>query len=156
MVGQDVDERGALHPVGMVEAHACDGAGAAVMPGREEVAITELLHHLDLVLRHRAERVVDAVGAGIVRADAVAVAAQIGRDDMKMLGEPVGDLVPGDMRHWVAVQQQQRWAVAAVAQMDARAAVIGGRGLDIRRREALEHGAALRSRRDRSIALKRL
>ena len=156
MVGQDIDQRGALHPVGVVEAHARDGAGAAIMPGGEELAIAELLHHLHLVLRHRAERVVDAVRAGIVGADAVAIAAQIGGDDMEMLGEPVGDLVPGDMRHRVAVQQQQRRPVAAVAQMDTRPAEAGGGGLDIGCREALEHGAALRSRRHRSIALKRL
>ena len=95
VVGQDVDQRRALHPVGMVEAHARGGAGAAVVAGDKELAVAELLHDLDLVLRHRPERIVDVVRPGVLGADAVAVAAQIGGDDMEMLGEPVGDLVPG-------------------------------------------------------------
>ena len=94
MVRQDVDQRRFLHPVGVVEAHAGGGAGAAVVPGDEELAVAELFHDLDLVLRHRAERVVDAVRALVVGADAVAIAAQIGGDDMEMLGQAVGDLVP--------------------------------------------------------------
>ena len=58
---------------------------------------------------------------GVVRPDAVAVAAQIGADDVKMLGQTRRDLVPRDMGQRVAVQQQQRRAVAAMAQMNARA-----------------------------------
>ena len=94
MVRQYVDQRGALHPVGVVEAHARGGAGAAVVAGDEELAIAELLHDLDLVLRHRPERIVDVVRTGVIGADAVAITAQIGGDDVKMLGEPIGDLAP--------------------------------------------------------------
>ena len=54
-----------------------DGAGAAIMPGGEELAIAELLHHLHLVLRHRAERVVNPVRAGIVGADAKALKPEL-------------------------------------------------------------------------------
>ena len=78
-------------------------------------------------------------GAVVVGADAVAVAAQIAGDDMEMLGQAVGDLVPHDMRHRVAVQQQQGRAVAAVAQMDARAAEVGGGSLDLGAGKAFEH-----------------
>ena len=104
MVRQDVDDGDALDPVGMVETHARYGAGAAVMAGDEEFAVAEPLHDLDLVLRHRAERVIDVVVATLVRADAVAIAAQIRGDDMEALGEPAGDLVPRDMAQRVAVQ----------------------------------------------------
>src|SRR6266446_1596427 len=123
----------------MVEAHAGGGAGASVMPGDKEFAIAERFHHLDLVLCHRPERIVDVVFAAIVGADAIAVAAQIRRDDMKALGETAGDLVPRDMGQRVAVQQQQRRAVAAMSQMDAGAA----RG-DLRPSKAFEHSALRR------------
>jgi len=121
MVWQDVDQRGALYPVGMVEAQAGCRAGTAIVAGDEELAIAERLHDLDLVLRHRAERVVDVVGPGVIRADTVAIAAQIACDDMEMLGQPIGDLVPGDMGQRVAVQQQQGRTVTAMPQVNARA-----------------------------------
>ena len=91
------------------------GAPAAVMAGDVEAVVTERRHHLDLVLRHRPERVVDAVGF-LRRGRAVAVAAQVGGDDMELLGQSRRDLVPGHMGQRVAVQQQQRRAIAAMAQ----------------------------------------
>src|SRR5438552_7030442 len=106
----------------MVETHAGSGSGTAIMAGDKEFAVAERLHDLDLVLCHRPERIVDVVFAAIVGADAVAVAAQIRRDNMKALGQTVSDLVPGDMGQRVAVQQQQRRAVATVSQMDSGAA----------------------------------
>ena len=105
VIGQDVDDRRPLDPLGMVEAHAMHGAGAAVMAGGEELAVSELLHDFDLVLRHRAERIVDVVLAAVLGPDAVTIAAQIGGDDMEPLGEAAGDLVPGDMGQRIAVQQ---------------------------------------------------
>src|SRR6516225_826976 len=134
VVGQNVDQSRSLYPVGVVEAHACGGAGAAVVSGDKELAVAELVHDLDLVLRHRPERIIDVVFAGVIWADAVAITAQIGCDDMKTLGQAWGDLVPGDMGQRDAVQQPQRRAVAAVPQMDSCAA-----GLDFRAGEALEH-----------------
>src|SRR3984893_18061408 len=146
VVGQNVDQRSALHPVGMVEAHAGGGAGASVMPGDKEFAIAERLHNLDLVLCHRPERIVDVVFAAIIGADAVAVAAQIGGDDVKPFGETAGELVPGDMGQRIAVQQQQRRAVATVPQMDAGAA-----GGDLRPRKPYEHSALPTVRRPRNL-----
>ena len=78
----------------------------AIVPGHEKLAVAELFHHLDLVMRHRPERVVDVVGPAILGTDAVAIAAQIGGDDMEMLGEAVGDLAPRGVGQRVAVQQQ--------------------------------------------------
>ncbi len=144
MVRQDVDQRGAPHPIRVVEAHARGGARAAVVPGNEEPAVAELFHHLDLVLRHRPERIVDVVGAGFVRADTVAIAPEIGGDDVEMLGETARDLAPGHMGQRVAVQQQQGRPVAAMAQVDARAAKDGGGGFDIGSGKPFEHGCLLR------------
>jgi hypothetical protein len=86
VVGQNIDQRSPLDPLGVVEAHARGGTGTAVMPGNKEFAVAELFHDLDLVLRHRPERIIDAVLAGIVGPHAVAIAAQIGGDDMEALG----------------------------------------------------------------------
>src|SRR5439155_27272229 len=72
-------------------------------------------------------------------ADAVAIAAEIGSDHVKVLGEPAHDLVPRHMRQRVAVQEQQRRSVAAMPQMDAGAAKRGGSGLDLGAGEAFEH-----------------
>ena len=55
------------------------------------------------------------------RGGAVAVAAQVGGDDVEALGERGGKLVPGDVGQRVAVQKQKRRAAAAVAQADAGA-----------------------------------
>jgi hypothetical protein len=46
------------------------------------------------------------------RPDAVAVAAQVGRDHGELPGQHRGDPVPGGMGLRVAVQQQYGWAVA--------------------------------------------
>ena len=139
MVRQYVDQRGALHPVGVVEAHARGGAGAAIVSGHEKLAVAELFHDRDLVLRHRPERVIDIVWAGLVRPDAVAIAAQVGGDDMEILAQPVRDLAPGGMGQRIAVQQQQGRAVATMAQIDARAAKGGGGGLDLGPGKPFEH-----------------
>src|SRR6202030_4746152 len=97
----------------VVETHAVSGAGAAVVAGGEELAVAEILHDFDLVLRHRAERIVDVVLAAVFGSDAVAVTPQIRRDDVKTLGEAPCDLAPGDMGEWIAVQQQQWRGLAA-------------------------------------------
>src|SRR5436190_8089756 len=103
VVGEDVYDSRPLDPLGMIEAHASGGAGAAVMPGDKEFAIAELLHDFDLVLRHRAERIIDVVLARIVGADTIAIAAQISRDDVEMFGQTRRYPVPGDVGQRVAV-----------------------------------------------------
>ena len=56
------------------------------------------------------------VGATIGGADAVAVTAKVGRDNPESLRQTTGDLVPRRMCERVAVQQQERRAVAAMTQ----------------------------------------
>jgi hypothetical protein len=70
----------------MVEAHTVHGAAAAVMPRDVETVIAERLHHLDLILRHRPERIIRALRL-LGRGRAVAIAAQIGGNNMKPLGQ---------------------------------------------------------------------
>ena len=103
---------------------------AAIVAGDIKAVVAERPHHFDLVLGHGAERVVRAVRL-LRRRRTVAVAAQIGRHDMKPLGQARRHLVPRNMGQRVAVQKQQRRPAAAVAQADARAA-----RLDVGQREA--------------------
>ena len=90
------------------------GAAAAVVAGDEKAAVAEGLHHLDLVVCHGAERVVDAAGF-LGRGGAVAIAAEVGSNDMEVLGQARRHRVPGDVSERVAVQQKQRRTVAAMA-----------------------------------------
>jgi hypothetical protein len=62
--------------------------------------------------------VVRPVLAWILWAGAIAVPAQVGGDDREMLRESIGDLVPGDMRQRIAVEQEQRRPVAAFDVVD--------------------------------------
>ena len=126
-VGPDIVVRQHIHdgrldqPLRMIEAHAVRRAPAAVVAGDEISPVAELLHHLDHVLRHGAETVVDVVGAGLGQR-AVAIAAQIGQHDVIALREPRRDLVPAHVALGIAVQQKQRRARSAMTHADRRAA----------------------------------
>ena len=63
MLRDDVEDRRARHLVRMVEAHAVQHARAAVVAGGVEARKAERRHHLDLVLRHGAERIAGMVVA---------------------------------------------------------------------------------------------
>jgi hypothetical protein len=118
----------------VIEAHARGGAGATVTTGDHELAVAKLLHHLDLVERHGAEGIVDVVLTTFLRADIVAIAAQVGANDMEVLGEPACDAMPRHVGQRIAMQQQERRPVAAMAQVNARAT-----GFDLRAVESFEH-----------------
>ncbi len=90
---------------------------AAVVAGKEEALVTEIGHHLDHILGHDAEAVVDEIGAGLGQR-AVAVAAQICEHHVITRSQPRSDGVPQHMIVRVAMQQQQRRARAAVAHAD--------------------------------------
>ena len=137
MLRDDVLDRGAQHFLGMIEAHAVHDARAAVVAGGKEAVEAERRHHLDIVLRHRAERIVRVIRLAR-RLLAVAIAAQVGRHHGEFLRKARRELVPGEMRERIAVQQQQRRPAAAMHGHDARAG-----GLDFGAGEAVHlHGAA--------------
>ena len=121
---------------GMIEAHAMQHAAAAVVAGGHKAIKPERRHHLDLVLRHGAERI-----AGMILAAGwffgIAVAAQIGGDHGEFARQRRRNLEPRQMIKWIAVHQQNRRSVAADHRDDARAA-----GLDFRTLEAVEHKGA--------------
>ena len=132
MLRQDVEDRGARHLVGMVEAHAVQHARAAVVAGGEKALEAERRHHLDLVLRHGAEGIVRVVVAAR-RLFGIAIAAQIGGDHGEVLRQPWREFPPGQMAERIAVHEQQRRPAAAMHSDDARA-----RGLDLGAGKAFE------------------
>jgi len=108
-------------------------AGAAVVAHDVEAIEAQRRHHLDLVLGGGALAVVaEVVGS---RLAAVAVAAQVGCHHRVVRGQRGRHHVPHHVALRVAVEQQERRALAALHQIDG-----GGRGLDLRLREAVEHG----------------
>jgi hypothetical protein len=133
MLRNDVHDRRARDLGRMVEAHAVQHAGAAVVAGGEEFIVTERGHDLDLVLRHGAKRIAGMVVAAR-RLFGIAVAAQIGQDHAELLDQRRRHLGPVQMGEWIAVHQQQRRPAAAGQRNDARA-----RGLNIGAGKAVEH-----------------
>jgi len=115
----------------MIERHAMRDAAAAVLADHGELGEPEVAHHVHLVLRHRALRVVRVIGQAL-RLAAVAVAAQIRRHDRELLREARRDVAPRVVRERRTMQQQQGRAVAALHGVNRRAAA----RLDVRRREA--------------------
>jgi len=90
---------------------------AAIVAHKIEPLMPELLHHLDHVLGHDTETVVDAVRAGLGQR-AVAIAAQVGQNDVIGLREARGDSVPRHVIDGVPVKHQQRRTRSAMAQTD--------------------------------------
>ena len=58
---------------------------APVVAGQKESVVAERRHDLDLILGHGSERVVDVVGATLGGTDAVAIAAEVRRHNVKPL-----------------------------------------------------------------------
>ena len=90
----------------MVDRQAMCHARAAIVADDGEAIETEVLHHFDLIQRHGALRVIGVVRSALGLA-AVAVAAQVGRDDRVFLGELGRDPVPDRMRLGGAVQKSR-------------------------------------------------
>jgi hypothetical protein len=81
-------------------------SSAAVVRSQEEALVPELSHHFELILRHRAERVVlmPTTAFGLAR---VAVTSKVGQYDRVSLGKAGRDLVPDGMSLRVPVKEQE-------------------------------------------------
>ena len=93
----DVEHRQLAHPIGMIQRHAIGDPTTAIVTGDGELPVAEMLHHRDLVGGHGALGIRAMIGRS-GRLTTVAVAAQIGRDNREILGQPRRHLVPHDMR----------------------------------------------------------
>jgi hypothetical protein len=107
----------------MVECHSTRDAPAAIVPYDRKLVEAELTHHLDLVLSHRAFGIASVILA-TRRFAAVAISAQIRRDDGEALRENRRNVTPFEMRLRPALQQQHRRPAAADDTVDLSA----GRG----------------------------
>src|SRR5512145_1998671 len=107
-----VEYRSSLELVCMIERHAVRDARAAVVAEHAEALEAEMPHDLDLIERHRAlgVEVVLAVAHDLA---AVAVTAQIRRDDGVVARELACDRSPRDAALGRAVQEQHGRAAAA-------------------------------------------
>ena len=103
----DVEHAGVRDLVGVIERHAMRDASAAIVADDGKLVEAEVLHHFDLVERHRALRVVGVVLA-IRRLAAVAVSTQVGNNHGSCRGELRRDEPPRDMGLRRTVQQQDR------------------------------------------------
>ena len=107
-------------------------AGAAVVADDVEAIEAQRRHHLDLIPRRGAlAMLVEVVGG---RLAAVAVAAQVRHHHRVVRGKRRRHLVPHHVGLRVAVEQEERRALAALHQIYG-----GGRGLDPGLGEVVEH-----------------
>ena len=116
----------------MLDAEAPRDARAAIVADDGKAIVAERVHHVDVVLRHGALRVVRVIVA-VRRFAAVAVAAQVRQDDREALRQARRDLVPLDVGLRIAVDHQERRTGPADECMNRRA-----RRLDVTRLEARE------------------
>src|SRR5262245_54255600 len=93
MLRDDVENSGAGHAAGVIEAHAMQHARAAIVACSVETREAEGGHHLDLILRHGAERV-GAVVLAARRLLRIAIAAQVSSDHGELPRQLWRKLVP--------------------------------------------------------------
>ena len=135
--GHHVERGEGAHLRGVVERHAVADASTAIVPHHVKAIEAERRHRLDLVPRRGAlAMVVEVVGSGLA---AVAVAAQVRCHHGVVRREPGRHLVPHGMGLRVAVEQQERRALATFHQIDG-----DGRGLDPGPGEVVEHACVFR------------
>ncbi len=103
---RDVDHAQAPYAGRMVQRQPMRHAPAAVVPAHIKRRHVQRRHELDHVLGHGTLAVV-AVVRQVRRLGRVAVAAQVGHDQIKVLVELARHTVPHHMGLWKAVQQQQ-------------------------------------------------
>ena len=131
--GYDVQHRQLSHPLGVVLGQAVGDAGAPVVAHQEEGIEPQLLHYAHLVLGHGALGILGMlrVAGGLA---AVAVTPQVGGHHGEVPRQQRRNLVPHDVGLRIPVQQQHRWALAALDVING-----GAIGLDKPALESFKH-----------------
>jgi hypothetical protein len=80
-------------------------ASTPVVGTHKELIVAKMTHRLDLVQRHRAERVTDMANS-VGRAARISVSSEIRYVDREPLGESRRHFVPGDMALWISMQKE--------------------------------------------------
>ncbi|MNV71266.1 hypothetical protein D3C71_1642750 [compost metagenome] len=128
--GRDVEQHQALHRPGVVSRQTVRHAGAAVVRQHGKARVAQMPHHRqhfgthDALAVEQMRGVADGFGG-------ISVAAQVGQHQREVLRQRRGHLVPDRAGLRMAVQQQQRWAVAARQHVDV---LTVGRGDAVRRK----------------------
>ncbi|TPX14517.1 hypothetical protein E0L32_012455, partial [Thyridium curvatum] len=104
------------------------------MPDDGEAIETELLHHRELIARHRPLGVSRCID--MLRTAAVAISPQIGGDHGVVARQDRGDTMPGDVGLRVSMEQKQGRTAPAYERGDRRTF-----GLDIVTLESFKHGS---------------
>ena len=119
----DLDDPEPVHAIRVIERKPIADARAPVVAEDMCAGQIERIHQTDDIQRHLAF----GIGAvfGIVRGNvAFAVTAQIGDDDVELLGQRRGDLGPAHVVLRISVKQDQPRALACL--MNGQAGAIGG------------------------------
>lgn len=119
----------------MVQRHPMRDPTPSVVACDVKAVRPQRSHQVDHVLRHLALGIGDVVRAAIGLV-AVAVAAQVRRDDREITCERRGDLTPGHMGLWMSVQEKERLSPPCDGEADPWACV----GRIIVQREPLQEG----------------
>ncbi|CAN5749782.1 hypothetical protein BH20ACT23_BH20ACT23_19380 [soil metagenome] len=89
----------------MIQRQTVGDAAASVVAGNKEALETQSGHQPDLIQGHRPLRIWLVIGSG-VRFRAVAVAAEVGRDDGEMVGQSGSEPVPHDVCLWMPMEEE--------------------------------------------------
>jgi len=103
--GRNVHKANLLDTLGVIETKPVRDTRAAIMSRDQEALVAVVTHHINLVLRHGAKRIV-LVPFSVLRFTGIAVTAEIGHVDREVLRQLRRYFVPCDMRFRVTVQQQ--------------------------------------------------
>src|SRR5262249_30063611 len=93
IIGHNVHDACLDDALGMIETQPMRCTPAAVVTCDHEALVSEVLHDLDEIACHLAKAEIDVIGPRIGQR-AVAVAAQVRKNDMVLLGQLPSDLVP--------------------------------------------------------------
>src|SRR5712664_3315951 len=94
-------------------------ASTPIVGTHKELLVPKMMHRLNLVQRHCAERVID-VAIPVGRAARIPVSSQIRHVDRELLGESRRNFVPGNVALGISMQKENRWSVAFVKNRDGR------------------------------------
>jgi hypothetical protein len=93
-------------------------ARSPIVTSDKEPLMAERRHNFDLILSHGAEGIIFMILATIGLTYTVAITAKIGHYNVEFFCQRLGEPVPASMCLWIAVKQQQRGAIATVADED--------------------------------------
>src|SRR5947208_14193718 len=90
----------------MVQRQSMSCARSPVVAGQKKPDIAERGHHVQLVLSHRAEGIIDVVRTALRGTDTIAVAPQVRHDHVVPSNQGIVALMPAVYRLLITMEQQ--------------------------------------------------